>query len=288
MEMTPKAAAAGFAALSQETRIGLVRLLAGKSPAGMAAGEIAAELGQAPSTLSFHLAALEQAGLITSVRQGRQVIYTARLAGLRGLFGFLTETCCNGRPELCADITRLLADDVEGARGMTPAFNVLFLCTHNSARSIMAEAILEKVGQGKFRAYSAGSDPAKKPIPEVVERLRTLGHDVLKLRCKSWNEFMRPDSPRMDFVITLCDTLHGQVCPDFGDKIVTAAWPFPDPAKFTGSDAERTVLLSELYGMIRRRLEIFTALPFASLDTLALKARLDELSDSTRPYIVRT
>lgn len=286
--MEIKQAASGFAALSQETRINLVRLLAGKSPAGMAAGEIAAELGQAPSTLSFHLAALEQAGLITSVRQGRQMIYTARLAGLRGLFGFLTETCCNGRPDLCADIARLLPDDVEGVRGMTPAFNVLFLCTHNSARSIMAEAILEKVGQGKFRAYSAGSEPATKPMPEVVDRLRTIGHDVSKLRCKSWNEFMRPDAPRMDFIITLCDTPHGQVCPDFGDTIVTAAWPFPDPAKFTGSAAERTVLLSELYGMIRRRLEIFTSLPFASLDTLALKARLDELSDSTRPYIVRT
>lgn len=286
--MEAKQAALGFAALSQETRIGLVRLLAGKFPSGMAAGDIAVELDQAPSTLSFHLSALEQAGLITSVRQGRQMIYTARLAGLRGLFGFLTETCCNGRPDLCADIARLLPDDVEGVRGMTPAFNVLFLCTHNSARSIMAEAILEKIGQGKFRAYSAGSEPATKPVPEVVDRLQILGHDVSKLRCKSWNEFMRPDAPRMDFVITLCDTLHGQVCPDFGDKIVTAAWPFPDPAKFSGGAAERTVLLSELYSMIRRRLEIFTALPFASLDTMALKARLDELSDSTRPYLVRT
>jgi arsenate reductase len=171
---------------------------------------------------------------------------------------------------------------------MAPAFNVLFLCTHNSARSIMAEAILEKVGQGKFRAYSAGSEPAARPVPEVIELLRKLGHDVSKPRCKSWNEFMRPDAPTMDFVITLCDTLTGQVCPDFGDKIVTAAWPFPDPAKFIGNGAERATLLSELYGMIRRRLEIFAALPFASLDRMALKARLDELSDSSRPYIVRT
>ena len=286
--MEAKHAASGFAALSQETRINLVRLLAGKSPAGMAAGEIAAELGQIPSTLSFHLSALQQAGLIVSARQGRQVIYSVRLAGVRGLVGFLTETCCNGRPDLCADIARLLPDEVDGVRIMTPAFNTLFLCTHNSARSIMAEVILEKVGRGKFHAYSAGSEPASKPMSEVIDRLRSLGHDVSKLHCKSWNEFMRPEAPRMDFVITLCDTVTGQVCPDFGDKIVTAAWPFPDPAKFTGNDAERATLLNELYGMIRRRLEIFANLPFASLDQMALKARLDKLSDSTRPYLVRT
>ncbi len=286
--MEAKQAASGFAALSQETRVNLLRLLAGKSPSGMAAGDIAAELGQAPSTLSFHLSALEQAGLIVSARHGRQLIYSARLAGLRGLLGFLTETCCTGRPDLCADIARLLPDEIYGVRGMTPAFNVLFLCTHNSARSIMAEAILEKVGHGKFRAYSAGSKPASKPIPDVIDRLQSLGHDVTTLRCKSWNEFMRPDAPRMDFVITLCDTVTSQVCPEFGDKIVTAAWPFPDPAKFTGNKVERATLLNELYGMIRRRLEIFVNLPFASLNQMALKARLDELSDSTRPYLMRT
>jgi ArsR family transcriptional regulator, arsenate/arsenite/antimonite-responsive transcriptional repressor / arsenate reductase (thioredoxin) len=286
--METKHAASGFAALSQETRINLVRLLAGKAPAGIAAGDIAAALGQAPSTLSFHLSALEQAGLIASARQGRQVIYSVRLAGLRDLFGFLTETCCNGRPDLCADLARLLPDDVERVRVMTPAFNVLFLCTHNSARSILAEAILRKVGHGKFNAYSAGSEPGRQPMPEVIARLSTLGHDVTTLRCKSWNEFMRPDAPRMDFVITLCDTLTGQICPDFGDRPVTAGWPFPDPAKFTGSEAERATLLNELYGMIRRRLENFVNLPFASLDRMALKVRLDELADSTRPYLVRT
>ena len=165
---------------------------------------------------------------------------------------------------------------------MTPAFNVLFLCTHNSARSIMAEAILEKASQGKFRAYSAGSEPAKRPMPEVIERLKVLGHDVSHLRSKSWDEFTGPKAPRMDFVLTLRDTLDGQVCPDFGDKIVTAAWPFPDPAKFKGSEIERTTNLNALYGMIRRRIEIFINLPYASLDRIALKARLDELGDTTK------
>ena len=254
----------------------------------MSAGDLATRLGSPPSTLSFHLAALEQAGLIGSTRRGRQLIYSVRTSGLRALFSFLTETCCAGQPQLCFDINRLLPEDTPEATKMSPAFNVLFLCTHNSARSIMAEAIVEKIGRGRFNAYSAGSKPARGPLPEVVERLRTLGHDIAKIRSKSWNEFMGHDAPRMDFVFTLCDAVQGQVCPDFGDRPVTAAWPFPDPAKFTGSEAERATLLNETYGMIRRRLEIFTNLPLASLDRMALKARLDELSDSTRPYLVRT
>ena len=164
---------------------------------------------------------------------------------------------------------------------MTPAFNVLFLCTHNSARSIMAEAILEKHGGGRFRAYSAGSKPVAEPNAEVMEKLRVLGHDTGKLRSKSWNEFTGPSAPHLDFIITLCDTPEGQECPEFGGVSVTAAWPLPDPAKFTGSPIERAALLNELYTSLRRRLEIFAALPFASLDRMALKARLDELADGS-------
>ena len=165
---------------------------------------------------------------------------------------------------------------------MEPAFNVLFICTRNSARSIMAEAILKKIGRGKFNPYSAGSDPASAPMPEVLDRLEVMGHNVSSLRSKSWNEFTRPDAPRMDFVLTLCDPDEGEACPDLGDKPLTATWPFPDPAKFSGSAVERTALLNQLYGMIRRRLEAFTSLPFGTLERIALKARLDELGDSSK------
>lgn len=273
-------AAIAFSALGQETRVKLLRLLAVAGATGMAAGDLRDKLDVPASTLSFHLAALEQAGLIQSTRQGRHIIYAVRIMGLRHLLGFVTETCCGGRPELCGHLARLLPDDPPEERAMTASFNVLFLCTRNSARSIMAEAILERVGKGKFQAYSAGSRPASEPLPEVIERLQAFGHDVSTLRSKSWREFTGPDAPRMDFVITLCEAPTGQQCPEFGNTVVTAAWPLPDPAKFTGSPVERAVLLNELYGAIRRRLDIFCSLPFASLDRMAMRARLEEIGDA--------
>jgi arsenate reductase len=279
-------AAAAFAALSQDARLNLLRLLMAQGPSGLPAGALASRLGFPASTTSFHLAALERAGLTQSTRQGRQIIHAARIAGVRRLLGFLTETCCGGRPELCGDLARLLPPWPEEDQGMTAAFNVLFLCTHNSARSIMAEAILQKFGGGRFHAYSAGSRPITKPNVEVMEKLRVLGHDIDALRSKSWNEFTGPDAPRMDFVITLCDTPHGQECPDFGNVAVKAAWPLPDPSKFTGSPIERTALLNELYASLQRRITIFTALPFASLDRMAMKARLDDLAGGSLPATV--
>lgn len=284
--METQEAAAAFGALSQETRLDLVRLLITEGPSGLPAGDIGGRLGVPSSTLSFHLAALEHAGLTHSTRQGRQIVHAVRIEGLRRLLGFLTETCCGGRPDLCGDLARLLSPLPDKDPGMTAAFNVLFLCTHNSARSIMAEAILENAGGARFRAYSAGSDPIAEPNPEVMEKLRALGHETANLRSKSWHEFTGPSAPRMDFVITLCDALDGQVCPDFGEFPVTAAWPMPDPVKFTGSNIERASMLNMLYASLRRRIEIFTALPFASLDRMAMKARLDQLAEGGLPSLV--
>ena len=279
---SPEAATA-FAALSQATRLDLMRLLIAEGANGLPAGDLGLRLNLPPSTLSFHLSALERAGLTQSTRQGRHIIHAARFAGLRQLLTFLTETCCGGRPELCGDLARLLPPLPEKDQGMTPAFNVLFLCTHNAARSIMAEAILRQIAGTRFRAYSAGSDPSAEPNPEVIAKLRAFGHDTAGLRSKSWHEFTGPNAPRMDFVIALCDTLDGQSCPDFSEFAVTAAWPLPDPAKFTGNLTERATMLNELYASLRRRLEIFTALPFASLDRLAMKARLDEIAGTGIP-----
>jgi protein-tyrosine-phosphatase len=160
---------------------------------------------------------------------------------------------------------------------------VLFLCTHNAARSIMAEAILRQAGGTRFQAYSAGSDPNDAPNPEVVAKLRAFGHDTTTLRSKSWHEFTGPNAPRMDFVITLCDTLDAQTCQDFSEFAVTGAWPLPDPAKFAGNATERATMLNELYASLHRRTEIFTALPFASLDRMAMKARLEEIAGNGIP-----
>lgn len=286
--MEIKDASQVFAALSQETRLAALRLLIAAGPNGLPAGEIAVRLGLPGSTTSFHLSALERAGLTQSTRQSRQIVHAVRIMALRGLIGFLSETCCGGRPELCGDIARLLPDAAAEIANMVPAFNVLFLCTRNSARSIIAEAVLQRVGGDRFNAYSAGSEPASGPMPEVINRLRTLGHDVTRLHAKSWQEFMRPDAPRFDFVIALCDMLQGQQCPDFGTKAVTGAWPLPDPASFVGSDAERAQLLNELYASLRRRIEIFISLPFATLDRMALKARLDEIGDASTAAYARS
>jgi arsenate reductase len=114
-------------------------------------------------------------------------------------------------------------------------------------------------------------------MPEVMDKLRALGHDVSGLHSKSWSVFTGPDAPRMDFLITLCDTENDQACPDFGDRVVTGAWSLPDPAKFTGSNVERAALLNELYAGIHRRIMIFINLPFDKLERMALKVRLDEI-----------
>jgi protein-tyrosine-phosphatase/DNA-binding transcriptional ArsR family regulator len=259
------ALARGLAALGQEFRLALLRALLEVGDRGLSAGNLADRLRVAPSSLSFHLRILEQSGLVSQERDGRSLVYRLESGPLHALIDGLAG---------------FAGPRAAGAAARPDArFNVLFVCTRNSARSIMAEAILDAIAGGRFAAWSAGSDPSPSgPMPEVVQHLKALGHDVSRLRSKSWSAFTGSDAPRLDFVIALCDTLQGQVCPDFGPATMTAAWPLPDPAKFTGSLAERATLLNELYAMLRRRLEIFVSLPHATLDRMALKARIDELA----------
>lgn len=263
--------------MGQESRLNVLQLLLAQGASGLSAGALADQLGMPASTTSFHLSALERAGLIASTRQKRQLIYAVRLTVFRELLMFLTETCCGGHPDLCGDIAEFLSPPVEESATMTPSFNVLFVCTQNSARSIMAEAILGKFGGERFHTYSAGSEPGQRPMSEVIEKLQALGHDVTNLHSKSWTVFAGPDAPRIDFLITLCDTEKNQMCPDFGDKVVTASWSLPDPAMFRGSTSERSAMLNELYASLYRRIMIFINLPFDKLERMALKLRLDEI-----------
>jgi arsenate reductase (thioredoxin) len=156
-------------------------------------------------------------------------------------------------------------------------YNVLFLCTGNSARSIMAEAILNKLGAGKFRAYSAGSQPKGNVHPETIRLLQSLGYDISGFRSKSWHEFAKPGAPPLDFVFTVCDNAAGETCPVWPGQPMTAHWGVPDPAEATGSDAEIALAFKDTYRMLNQRIGIFTSLPLRSLDTLTLQKKLRDI-----------
>ena len=156
-------------------------------------------------------------------------------------------------------------------------FNVLFLCTGNSARSIMAEAILNRLGAGKFRAYSAGSHPKGQVNPHTIQLLQSLNYDTSGFRSKSWNEFARLGAPPLDFVFTVCDNAAGETCPVWPGQPMTAHWGVPDPAEAKGNTAEIALAFKDTYRMLNQRIGIFTALPLRSLDQLSLQNRLHEI-----------
>src|SRR6185369_551903 len=156
-------------------------------------------------------------------------------------------------------------------------YNVLFLCTGNSARSIIAEAILNKVGGGKFRAWSAGSQPKGEVNPNTLRLLSGLGFDVSGFRSKSWEEFAKPGAPKIDFIFTVCDNAAGEACPVWPGHPMTAHWGIADPAEATGTPAEIAQAFAEAYRLLNQRIGIFAALPIASLDALTLQSRLHEI-----------
>ena len=156
-------------------------------------------------------------------------------------------------------------------------YNTLFLCTGNSARSIIAEAILNKLGAGKFRAYSAGSQPKGKVNPRTIALLQGLGYDTSGFRSKSWSEFAKPGAPPLDFVFTVCDNAAGETCPVWPGQPMTAHWGVPDPAEATGTDAVIALAFKDTYRMLHRRIGVFTALPIRSLDQLSLQRRLKDI-----------
>ncbi|EAV41971.1 protein tyrosine phosphatase [Roseibium aggregatum IAM 12614] len=160
-------------------------------------------------------------------------------------------------------------------------FNVLFLCTGNSARSIMAEAILNREGQGRFRAFSAGSQPAGAVRPEALALLSKLNFKTDGLRSKDWAEFAVPDAPVMDFVFTVCDNAAKETCPVWPGQPMSAHWGLPDPAAVAGSDIERAVAFNDAFRMLSNRISVFVNLPMSSLDRLSLQKRLDQIGQAT-------
>ena len=160
---------------------------------------------------------------------------------------------------------------------MADPFNVLFLCTGNSARSIMAEAILNKLGAGKFRAYSAGSQPKGQLNPQTIALLRDLGYDTAGFRSKSWGEFARPGAPPLDFVFTVCDNAAGEACPVWPGQPMTAHWGIPDPAEARGTPAQIALAFKDAYRMLHQRIGVFVSLPLRSIDQLSLQRKLREI-----------
>lgn len=165
----------------------------------------------------------------------------------------------------------------------TTPLNVLFLCTHNSARSIIAEAILNRLGVGRFKAYSAGSHPSGNVHPFAQDLLTRLNYDTSSLRSKSWEEFTAPDAPELDFVFTVCDNAANEVCPIWPGQPISAHWGLPDPSAAEGNDSERHFAFADTHRMLYQRIGIFTNLPLASLDKLSLQRRLDEIGRHTQP-----
>jgi arsenate reductase (thioredoxin) len=164
-------------------------------------------------------------------------------------------------------------------------FNTLFLCTGNSARSVMAEVLLNHWGQGRFRAFSAGSHPNGRVNPFTLELLARLGLPIEGLRSKSWDEFAAPGAPRMDFVFTVCDQAAGEICPIWPGQPITAHWGFADPAAFVGPDAQKAAMFADVFRQIERRIKIFCALP---LETLSRQVIQREVADMGKPAPVKS
>lgn len=259
-----------FAALAQPLRLDTFRLLVAAGPAGLLAGEVAGAMGVKQNTMSGNLAQLRDAGLVMARREGRGIRYLADLGRVRGLASFLMDECCGGQPELCAP-------GAQKGNIMTEPRNVLFLCTGNSARSIIAEVILNAEGAGRFRAYSAGSTPKGGPHPYTLDLLRGLGHDVSGLRSKSWDEFAAAEAPKMDFVFTVCDRAAAEPCPFWPGQPMSAHWGVPDPVAAAGNEAERRLAFSETYRMLRNRISAFVNLPMKAVDGMSLQRELDQI-----------
>ncbi len=159
-------------------------------------------------------------------------------------------------------------------------YNVLFLCTGNSARSVLGEATMNRLGAGKFVGYSAGSDPKGQVNPHALHLLESLQHDTASLRSKSWDEFAKPGAPPLDFVFTVCDNAANEVCPVWPGQPMSAHWGLSDPAAVEGTEAEIAAAFAETYRHLRNRISAFCALPFDSLDRMALKRKLDDIGDA--------
>ncbi len=247
------------------------------APQGVRPTEIAEALGLKQNTLSHHLADLAASGLVQVERRGRSLLYSVDLDVTESLIGYLALDVARARPDL---LSPLLAAQKDAIAMQDTDFDVLFICSGNSARSIFAEALLRDLGKGKFQAFSAGTRPNTELNPHALEVLLRNGHDVTGLRSKHISEFQQPGAIAMDFVFTVCDTAAAEECPPWPGQPITGHWGLPDPVKAQGTDAEKALVFAQTYGALRRRIAAFVELPFESLTRLALQTHVDQIGIS--------
>ena len=274
-------AAHAFTTLGHPDRLSVFRLLNRFAPRGVRPTEIAAALNLKPNTLSHHLADLTACNLVTVTREGRSLFYAVNLDVTEALIGYLALDIGRARPDL---LSPLLANSKDTAMRDTD-FDVLFICSGNSARSIFAEVLLRDLGRGKFQAFSAGTRPSSELNPFALDVLTRNGHDVTALRSKHISEFQRPDSIVMDFVFTVCDTAAAEECPPWPGQPITGHWGLPDPVRATGTDAEKALVFAQTYAALRRRVQAFVALPFETLNRMSLQASVDRIALTPDPEL---
>lgn len=265
-----------LATLGHPQRLALFRLLMRRYPDRVPATELARALELKPNTLSTYVGALMRAGLVKQERVGTSLRYAIHMDATRETFDYLLRDCCRGRPEICSPLTSF---DFDGDSPMTGRkYNVLFICTGNSARSIFAESILRKEAGDRFAAYSAGTKPRSVLNPFALEVLEQKGHDVSVLEAKNVSVFQGEDAPKFDFVFTVCNQAANEECPAWTGQPVSAHWGMSDPVKVNGSSAEKSLAFHQSYGALLNRIKAFTALPISSLDRIALQKAVDDIA----------
>ena len=261
-----------LSALAHPRRLDVFRLLMRRYPDGVAAGEIAQALDLPDSSLSAALAQLRAAGLITQTRSGTSLRYTADTGGAGAFMDYLWADCCRARPDLC------LTQSAQEPRMADRKYNVLFICTGNSARSIFAETLLREIAGDRFQVYSAGTRPYSELNSVALQVLQDKGHDVSLLRSKNVSEFQGDDAPELDFVFTVCDRAANEECPPWPGQPMTGHWGQPDPVKAEGNEAEKLLAFQHVYGALRNRITAFAALPIDTLDRTSLQAQIDDIA----------